>query len=254
MVLLFAGLTVVAFSQTLDHMPPAGTPGQEDMRIKESEAFGGLYSDLLTQATSQQCLDLAIALRKDDKPIPALKIIEFGINNLKPDADATEIKKLADVKKDIQDRIAYLKKRFDFFEQDAKEKGTQESFGGMAAIKYHMGFIRDSVGILDAAIKSQGAYSEFTGLKRSFYNEIHLNSTAYLKLIKEFQTECENGIFEKALPLAGELCYIGIYSENPLEILDMLKQTFPDKVNMKAIDLLHDMPEALKRYNFKKGI
>jgi len=237
------------FGQAIQEEPPQVYPTQEKVRIQESLEYSALLNRFLTQPEATDFYALASALKKDDKPIPALAIVNLGLK-LHPDS-GEQSQALTTLKKEITDRISYLKSRYHSFKKESDEKGTLEAFGSMAAIKYHLGFIREAVSILDHAMGLKGNYTELNGLKQSFYSEMQLNSRAFLIVDKEFQDACGQADFEKALTLASQLCYMGIYAENTLETLDILEQTFPGKCNPNSLTAIKGMPNFILGHAIK---
>jgi len=237
------------FGQIMQEEAPQGYPSQEKVRIQESLEYSGLIKQLFTQPDAEDYYSLGLSLKKDDKPIPALAIVKLGLKKF-PDSKG-DPHSLAVLEKEIINRISFLKSRYSSFQKETKEKGTLEAFGGMAAIKYHLGFVREAVNILDQAMSLKGNYTELSGLKQSFYSELELNSRAYLIVDNEFQEACGKADFDKSLTLASQLCYLGIYAEQSLETLDILQQTFPGKLDVSAINTLKEMPKFLTSNDFK---
>ena len=246
--------TIWVTGQSLNALEQKAFPSNESFRIFESQKFGNLFSLFLNLPNEENSYALGDALLKDDKPLPAKAVVLFAVKQF-PNSDLLfggnrGQETLKDLLQRVETRIKFLEKKYLQFAEELERTKQVSALLSMASIKFHSGHIRAAVGLLGKEMLRYGHDTGLLGMKKNFYLENQINSIAFLMVEKNFTQELQQKRFETSSQYCGQLIYLGIYAEEPLECVNLLKQKFPDKIDDNAIRVLDSIPQTINDHNF----
>jgi len=241
-------------AQGIDRGMVQGVAKNEDFRIRESKEFVVFFMDFLLDPSEEHSFSLADALLKDSKPIPALAIVNYARKTF-PDSNRlfgplNSQLSMKGLEVEIQENLSHLRQQLQYYRAETRTPGALSAYISLASIKYNLGMIREAAHLLDVAMQKKGRQHQLFAMKQAFFLENQNTSIAYLKVEGLLRQSLQKLDFDASIQLCAQLCYLGIYAEDPIEVLGDFQKTFSEQVAPEAVRILIAMPDTIKGFTF----
>ncbi|CAM2066605.1 hypothetical protein SCOR_14600 [Sulfidibacter corallicola] len=240
--IFLVGCSLSAFAWHGDHGKPKaagdapqGAPQDYMMAAQAREAAGEIYFKLMKEGpAAEQYAALAEIFFDDSQPLPARFYYELAV------AKDPENKALQEGLKKIEDRLTYLDQRFKHFTERSKNEKKPNAYGSMAAIKFHMGYRREGVEILQTAINNFGEDPRIAPLIRTFQTQVANDRAIILALNEGVQKSIENGDVDAALKLVGQMIFVSSGHPDIMAVVQSVEKTKPQSIHPETLALIEE--------------
>lgn len=229
---LLAWVVMVGCGVATAQLLPAHDMNQDD----EGMAGARILIKIMKQAPDSEIwCQLGDLFLQENRPYQARYCYQQA-SQIQPESEAA----VAGIKA-VEKELDHLEKRFAEYQTEAETGTDVRDYCSMAAIRFHQGFTRESLEILQQASKRYPKNREIQGLTGTFLYGINHETEKLAKYHGEMNLALVRKEPDRALENLGRMIYLSLGRPAVTDLLNDLRAFYPEFVQVDSIERIQGM-------------